>query len=86
MLFLRYDRLGDDHRPLASLVDDVGATMTMPAVAPRRGSATPAKAFLAYLGKHLELRNRIRAFPNRSVAYVGDFSDGASWVRLLRRQ
>ena len=60
--------------------------MTMPAVAPRRGSATPAKAFLAYLGKHLELRNRIRAFPNRSVAYVGDFSDGASWVRLLRRQ
>jgi hypothetical protein len=60
--------------------------MTMPTAAPRRPNAAPTKAFLHYLGQHLELRHRIRAAPNCAIAYVGDFSDGAAWKRLLRRQ
>jgi len=59
--------------------------MTMPPTPPSR-LAEPTKNFLAYLQKHPDLRQRIRAAPNRSVAYVGDFRDGAAWMRLLRRQ
>lgn len=60
--------------------------MTTPNPVPRRPLAAPTKAFLNYLQKHPELRQRIRALPNRSVAYAGNFPDGAAWIRLLRMQ
>ena len=42
--------------------------MTMPLAAPRGQLAAPTKAFLAYLQKHPDLRNRIRAAPGRTIA------------------
>lgn len=52
----------------------------------RRPLAAPTKAFLAFLQKHPDLRQRIAAAPGRTVAYAGDFTDGAAWQRLQRRQ
>jgi hypothetical protein len=60
--------------------------MTLAEPAPRRPLAAPTKAFLAFLQKHPELRDRIRAMANCTVAYAGSFTDGAAWERLLRRQ
>lgn len=60
--------------------------MTPISPTPRRTLDPRTKAFLAYLQKNPALRGRIRAAPNRSVAYAGQFPDGAAWERLLRRQ
>ena len=53
---------------------------------PPAGLQAPTKGLLSWLGRNPGFRAQIKAPPNQTVAYCGDFSGQAAFLRLLRLQ